>query len=126
MPHQVTPFLMFDGVAENAMNFFPSLSYDWEILEIERHGPGEPPGEGAVKRAILSLSGQKLICIDSPVDHDFPFTPSFSIFVDCESESEVQRVFNGLSDEEEILMPLDNYGISSIFGWVNNRFGVSW
>ena len=67
-----------------------------------------------------------MIYIDSPVKHDFTFTPSMSIFVDCEDEGELIKAFNQLSSEGEVLMPLDNYGFSTKFGLVNDRFGVSW
>ena len=49
-----------------------------------------------------------------------------SIFVDCDSRSELERVFAALSDGGEVFMPLDNYRFSEAFGWVIDRFGVSW
>ena len=65
-------------------------------------------------------------CTDSPPVHDFTFTPSFSIFVDVASAEELDRLFAGLSEGGAVLMPLDEYGFSRRFGWVNDRFGVSW
>lgn len=58
--------------------------------------------------------------------HDFTFTPSISLFVECESEMELEVAYQALSAGGELLMPLDNYGFSTRFGWVNDRFGVSW
>jgi predicted 3-demethylubiquinone-9 3-methyltransferase (glyoxalase superfamily) len=66
------------------------------------------------------------MCIDSPVKHPFSFTPSMSLFVDCESEAELEAVFVQHSTGGSVLMPLDNYGFSTRFGWVNDRFGESW
>ena len=126
MARAVVPFLMFDGVAENAMRFYISLFSDSGIKHIEQYGPDEQGKEGAIKRADFTVSGCDRICIDSPVKHDFTFTPSMSIFVDCEDEGELIKAFNQLSSEGEVLMPLDNYGFSTKFGWVNDRFGVSW
>lgn len=128
MANKVTPHLMFIGVAEEAMNFYVSLFADSEILRIYRYRPGEQGKEGTVKRADFKLSGQDFICIDSPPVHDFTFTPSISIFVDCESENELQGAFDQLSAGGEVLMPLDDYGVawSSRFCWINDRFGVSW
>jgi predicted 3-demethylubiquinone-9 3-methyltransferase (glyoxalase superfamily) len=120
---------MFLGVAEEAMNLYTSFLADSEILRIYRYGPGEQGAEGTIKRAAFTLGGQDFICIDSPPVHDFTFTPSISIFVDCESETELQEAFDQLSAGGEVLMPLDDYGFSSIssrFGWINDRFGVSW
>lgn len=126
MARTVTPFLMFEGVAEEAMNLYVSLFRDSEISHIERYGPGEPGAEGSVKRAVFVLGGQRFLCIDSSEKHDFGFTPAISIFVDCESKAELDEAFKQLSAGGEVLMPLDNYGFSTEFGWVNDRFGVSW
>lgn len=126
MAHQITPQLMFQSGAEEAMRLYISLFKNSEIKHIERYGPEAHRLEGAVKKAVLSLNGLELICIDSPVEHAFGFTPSISLFVDCESESELNEAFAKLSDEGAVLMPLDNYGFSFKFAWVNDRFGVSW
>lgn len=64
--------------------------------------------------------------IDSPVHHAFKFTPASSLFVDCASESVIERIARDLSDGGEVLMPLSNYGFSRKFTWLNDRFGVSW
>ena len=126
MARAVATFLMFEGVAEEAINFYASLFAGSEIGQIERYGPGEQGPEGTVKRAELSLSQHRLMFFDSPVKHNFTFTPAISLFVECESEAEQERAFQELSAGGQILMPLDNYGFSTRFGWVNDRFGVSW
>jgi predicted 3-demethylubiquinone-9 3-methyltransferase (glyoxalase superfamily) len=79
-----------------------------------------------VKRADFTLAGHDMICIDSPVKHAFTFTPSVSIFIDCDDEAELERAYQALSTGGRALMPLGNYGFSKKFGWVNDRFGVSW
>jgi predicted 3-demethylubiquinone-9 3-methyltransferase (glyoxalase superfamily) len=66
------------------------------------------------------------MCSDSPVKHGFSFTPSSSTFVDFDSTSELERVFSVLSEGGQVLMPLGNYGFSEKFGWLNDKFGVSW
>ncbi len=126
MAHTVTPFLMFDGVAENAMRFYVSLFNDSEITRLERYGRQEQGREGSIKRADFLLGRQRFMCMDSPVKHAFSFTPSMSIFIECETEAELEQVYKQLSDGGEVLMPLDDYGLSKRFGWLNDRFGVSW
>ena len=126
MARKITTHLMFEGTAEEALKFYVSLFQDSEIVQIERYGPGEQGAEGSFKRATFTLAGQDFICFDSPVKHEFSFTPSISLFVECESEAEVEEIFSRLSSGGSILMPLDNYEFSSKFGWVNDRFGVSW
>ena len=61
-----------------------------------------------------------------PLKHAFTFTPSISLFVDCESEAELERVFTQVSAGGVVLMPVGNYGFSTKFGWLSDRFGVSW
>ncbi len=58
--------------------------------------------------------------------HGFGFTPAMSLFVECESEAELDAAFGRLSEGGNVLMPVGNYGFSSRFGWLTDRFGVSW
>jgi predicted 3-demethylubiquinone-9 3-methyltransferase (glyoxalase superfamily) len=126
MARKITTHLMFEGVAEEAMNFYISLFAGSEIKQVERYGPGELGAESTVKIATFTLAGQDFICIDSPIKHAFTFTPSISLFVDCESEAELERVFTQLSAGGAVLMPVGDYGFSTKFGWATDRFGVSW
>ena len=126
MGTQVRPFLMFTGEAEAAMTFYVSLFPDSEIGDVVRYGAGEAGPEGTIMRASFRIGDQTILCTDSPPVHDFTFTPSFSLFVDCASNAELERLVAALSDDGATLMPLDNYGFSRRFAWVNDRFGVSW
>ncbi len=126
MADSVVPFLMFEGCAEKAMNFYISLFPNSAVNRIERYGPGEPGAEGSVKRADFTVSGQPIMCIDSPVKHGFTFTPSVSLFVECESEAELDSAFGQLSSGGSVLMPPAGYGFSTKFAWINDQFGVSW
>lgn len=126
MDSKVQPFLMFHGKAEEAMNFYVSLFPGGEVLEVTRYGADQAGAEGWVMRARFSIGSQTILCIDSPVKHDFTFTPAFSLFVECESEEELQRLYSSLAEGGVALMPLNNYGFSRQFGWVNDRYGVSW
>lgn len=126
MVESVRPFLMFQGDAEAAMSFYVSLLPDTKILSIDRYGPGEAGAEGSVMKAMFSVVGQTVICIDSPVKHDFGFTPSFSFFVTCSSEQEITRLAAALAEGGTVYMPLGNYGFSRLFAWVGDRYGVSW
>ncbi len=124
---KVLPFLMFqDGKAEEAMNFYTSLMEDSEITNLVRYGANESGDEGTIMQATFILKGQEFMCIDSNVKHEFSFTPSFSIYVTCNTEDEILSLYQRLIEDGHALMPLDNYGFSKKFGWVNDRFGVSW
>ena len=127
MPKQIAPFLMFQGgVAEQAMSFYTSLFDDGRIVEVARFGPDGPGPEGTVLVARFRLAGQEFLCSDSSVTHGFSFTPSLSIWIETESEDELARLFAALGDGGATLMPLGGYGFSRRFGWVNDRYGVSW
>jgi predicted 3-demethylubiquinone-9 3-methyltransferase (glyoxalase superfamily) len=126
MLQKIRTFLMFEGQAEQAMNFYLSLFKNTRIVDIARYGPGEPGAEGSVMLAVFSLDGQEFMCIDSPAKHGFTFTPSMSLFVSCETAAEVDALFAKLSDGGQVMMPLDKYPFSDRFGWVSDRFGVSW
>ncbi|MEH7130549.1 VOC family protein [Neobacillus drentensis] len=124
---KVTPFLMFqDGKAEEAMNYYISIIDDSEITSITRYGANESGDEGTVMQATFSVKGQEFMCIDSNLKHQFSFTPSFSIFVTCDTEEEINNLYLKLSEGGQALMPIGNYGFSQRFGWLNDRFGVSW
>ncbi|MGS2780178.1 VOC family protein [Robertmurraya sp. GLU-23] len=124
---KVTPFLMFqDGKAEEAMNYYISIIEESEITSIVRYGANESGDEGTVMQATFSLKGQEFMCIDSNLKHQFTFTPSFSIFVTCDTEEEINNVYHKLIEGGQALMPIGDYGFSQRFGWLNDRFGVSW
>ncbi|WP_369899630.1 VOC family protein [Bacillus manliponensis] len=122
---KVTPFLMFEGNAEEAMNYYTSLIEDSHIINISRYGANQQGTEGSVMLATFSLKGQEFMCIDSNVKHKFTFTPSFSLFLTCDSEEELERLYENLKDGDA-LMPIGDYGFSKRFGWIVDKYGVSW
>jgi predicted 3-demethylubiquinone-9 3-methyltransferase (glyoxalase superfamily) len=126
MSQKITTFLMFEGKAEEAMTFYLSLFDDAKVVDITRYGPGQPGAEGTVQHATFTLAGQEYMCIDSNVAHAFGFTPAISLYVQCDSADEIERLFAALSEQGQVLMGLDSYGFSTRFGWVSDRFGVSW
>lgn len=123
---KITTFLMFEGDAEEAMTFYISLFDDAEVVNITRYGVNGQGAEGSVQHATFSLAGGQFMCIDSAVKHEFTFTPAISLFVQCDNEAEITRLYAALAEGGAELMPLGNYGFSAKFGWVNDRFGVSW
>ena len=122
----VQPFLMFEGKAEEAMNFYVSLFPNAKVVNNERYGPNRAGAEGSVMKASFSIGNQTVLCTDSIVKHTFSFTPAFSFFVDCRSEEEIGRIYAALSAGGTELMPLGEYGFSRKFSWINDRYGVSW
>ncbi|MFG1709826.1 VOC family protein [Nonomuraea sp. M3C6] len=127
MTQKINTFLMFqNGDAEEAMTFYTSLFDDAKVVRLTRYGPGEQGAEGKIKNAAFTLAGQEYMCFDSDPRHAFTFTPSISLFVGCDTEKDLDRLYAALSEGGQELMPLSSYGFSTKFGWVNDRFGVSW
>ena len=127
MPSSIHPFLMFqDRQAEEAMRFYASLFADATILEVVHFGQEGPGVAGTLLRGRLSILGREILFFDSPVPHAFNFTPAWSFFVECQDETEIDRLYGALVDRGVALMGLGNHGFSQKFAWVNDRFGVSW
>ncbi len=126
MATEINPFLMFVGEAEAAMNFYMSLFADSKIENLSHYGAEGPGAAGTVKQATLVLLGRRYEFFDSPVRHAFSFTPAISFAVACDDVGEVDRLFAGLSQGGQVLMELDAYPFARRFGWVNDKFGVSW
>lgn len=123
---KIKTFLMFEGNAEEAINFYVSLFGNSSILNINRYGPADEGPEGKVMNAVFSLNGQLFMCTDSFIKHDFTFTPAMSLLVTCETVIELEKLYNQLSEGGSIMMPLDKYPFSEKFAWVSDKYGVSW
>ncbi len=123
---KITTFLTFFGNAEEAMQCYVSLFERSEVLSIVRYGPDTPDFEGKVIHAAFTLNGQQFMCIDSNVQHEWGFTPAISLYVACESEEEVDRLYERLSEDGEVFMPLGAYPFSEKYVWLRDRYGVSW
>lgn len=127
MKKQMMTSLTFqDNNAENAMNFYVELFENSKIINIERWGKEGPGKEGTILQATFDLNGNLFICSDSPPVHNWDFTPAVSIYIECENEGEIDRLYSKLSENGKVAMPMDNYGFSQKFGWVVDKYGVSW
>ena len=124
-------FLMFVGdqcgKAEEAIKLYISLFKNSQITHIERWKSDEPGGkEGLIKQATFTLDGTEYMVSENTFEHGFTFTPATSIYVNCADETELQSLFQQLSEGGSVMMPIDNYGFSTRFGWLADKYGVSW
>lgn len=122
--NKITPFLWFDNQAEEAMNFYVSVFKNSEVHDVNRYGEGAPQPEGTVMTASFRLAGQEFTALNG--GPAFNFTPAVSFFVGCETEGEVDAVWSALVDGGSVLMEIDKYPFSDKYGWLNDRYGVSW
>ena len=124
MATRIRTHIMFEGVAEEAMKYYVSLFPNSVVLDSQRYEEGD--SKGKLYLGTFTLAGREFMCIDSPIKHEFGITPAISIFVDCDSAAEQEALLEALSTDGQVLMPLDDYGFSSRFAWLQDRFGVSW
>jgi len=112
---KITPFLWFDGRAEEAMNFYTSVFRNSKIVNMSRYGKGAPSGlEGTVMMGTITLDGQDFMLLNGgPV---FSFTPAVSFFINCETQEEIDYFWGRLLEGGE----------ESRCGWLKDKFGLSW
>jgi predicted 3-demethylubiquinone-9 3-methyltransferase (glyoxalase superfamily) len=126
----VMPFLMFcreqHGKAEEAITFYCSMFPDSRIVRIDRYGPGDNEPEGTLRVATFELGGKPMMAIDSAAPHQFSFTPAISMWIECASTDEQERLAAALLEGGAALMPLGDYGFSKRFCWIADRYGVTW
>jgi predicted 3-demethylubiquinone-9 3-methyltransferase (glyoxalase superfamily) len=113
------------GRAEEAMNLYVSAFERSRVIGVERWRPDDG-GERGIKLAHFELVGQEFRAMDSAFPHQFSFTPAISIAVEFDSEQKLDSTWERLGDGATALMPLTAYDFSPRFGWLQDRFGVSW
>lgn len=115
---KITPFLWFDNQAEEAVNDYVSIFQNAKILNVARYNDdgaqasGRPGG--SVMTVVFQIDGQQFIALNGgPV---FTFTPAISFVVNCETQDEVDRLWDRLSAGGE----------PQQCGWLKDKYGVSW
>lgn len=121
---KATPFLMFQGQAQDALALYREVFPDFEQQALQEHPPGSMAGQVAMAR--IQIGGQEVMLNDSPPVHAFTFTPSSSIFIECDDEAQLRTLAEKLGNGGGVMMPIDNYGFSTLFTWLADKFGVSW
>ena len=125
---KITPFLWFDNNAEEAVNFYTSLFKNSKEGSASRYDEAGAQVSGRPKGSVMTvqfqLYGQNFTALNGgPL---FKFNPSVSFFVNCKTENEVQKLWDKLSDGGKALMPLDKYPFSEKYGWIQDKYGLSW
>jgi predicted 3-demethylubiquinone-9 3-methyltransferase (glyoxalase superfamily) len=111
---KITPFLWFDHQAEEAANFYVSLFENSRITAITHYGEGAPLPKGTVLTVAFELAGQKFVALNGgPLYH---FTEAISFVVNCETQAEIDRFWDKLSDA----------GSQIQCGWLKDKYGLSW
>ena len=111
---KITTFLWFNDKAEEAANLYVSVFKNSKIDSISRYGDAGPGPKGSVMTVNFQLEGQKFIALNG--GPHFSFTPAISLFVNCESQPEVDRLWDKLSEG----------GRKDRCGWLQDRYGLSW
>ena len=111
---KVIPFLWYDSDAEAAAELYTSLFPNSRILEVTRYGSAGPGPEGSAMIVSFELDGQRFLALNGGPAH--PFTEAVSLQIDCETQEEVDRYWDALTDGGE----------ESVCGWLKDRWGLSW
>jgi predicted 3-demethylubiquinone-9 3-methyltransferase (glyoxalase superfamily) len=111
---KITPFLWFNGQAEEAANLYTSLFKNSKIGNIARYGEAGPGPKGSVMSVTFQLDGQEFIALNG--GPQFTFSPAVSFLVSCETQEEVDRLWEKLSEG----------GRTNRCGWLQDKFGLSW
>lgn len=111
---KITPFLWFDGKAEEAMNFYVSIFKNSKIANVVRYGEAGPGPKGTVITATFQLEGQEFIALNG--GPQFKFTEAVSFWVSCETQEEIDDMWEKLSAGGE----------KGRCGWLKDRYGLSW
>jgi len=111
---KITPFLWFDSQAEEAMNFYMSIFKNSKVERISRYGEAGPGPKGSVMSVEFVLEGQTFMALNA--GPHFQFTPAISFFVNCETQKEVDELWEKLSEG----------GSKERCGWLKDKFGLSW
>ena len=114
------------GRAAEALDLYAATVPGVEVGSVVRVTDPTDPRVGDVRHAEFSIGGTPFVAFDSDGPHAFGFTPAVSIWVDLGTEAELDSTFARLSDGGTVRMPVDDYGFSTRFAWVDDRFGVSW
>jgi predicted 3-demethylubiquinone-9 3-methyltransferase (glyoxalase superfamily) len=112
---KITTYLWFDDNAEEAMNFYVSIFKNSRILDVMRYGDAGPGPKGTVMCGTFQLEGQEFIALNG--GPHFKFTEAISLFVSCESQAEVDGLWERLTADG---------GAPSQCGWLRDKFGLSW
>lgn len=117
--------LWFNQEAEEAANFYAGVFKNVKISNIARSPADTPSGKaGTVLTVSFNIEGQQFMGLNG--GPQFKPNPSISFFVHCKTASEVTRLWKKLSDGGIIRMPLDKYFFSKKYGWIEDKFGISW
>jgi predicted 3-demethylubiquinone-9 3-methyltransferase (glyoxalase superfamily) len=111
---KITPFLWFDTNAQEAMDFYVSVFKNSKVISITRYGEGMPGPKGTVMTGKILLDGQEFVLLNG--GPQFSFSQAISFVINCESQDEVDRYWENLSDGGE----------KQPCGWLKDKFGVSW
>ncbi len=125
---KISPFLWFDDNAGEAVNFYTATFKNSKAGKPVRYTDAGAEAahkpKGSVMTASFELEGHNFTAINGgPI---FKFTPAISFFVNCETKEEVQQLWDKLSSGGKSLMPLDKYSFSEKYGWIQDKYGLSW
>lgn len=121
--NMLRPFITVEGIAEKLLEYYKSIFSDYKLISLTKH---KEPHHNLVMLAIFSIKNQEFMISDSFISHEWKINPGISFFIDTIDKNELSKLSDKLSKGGKIHMPIDNYGFSTLFTWVEDKFGVNW
>ena len=112
---KITPFLWFDFIGTQAVDFYASVFKDFKRGAIVPYGFGQPGPEGEPMTIEFSILGQDFVALNG--GPDFKFNESVSFAINCKTQDEIDYYWEKLPA---------NGGKTSVCGWVSDKFGLAW
>ena len=115
------PFLTYDGQAFEALEYYKDVFQNFDIIQLINYD-----SSNKIQQAVIQIGNMRLMLRDSEVPSEFTFTPSMSVYIECEDLNEIEVLYRKLKKNGAIHIPLDDYQMSRRYASIQDQFGVSW
>lgn len=115
------PYLIFNGDAFDALEYYKEIFLDFDILQMTNYD-----SSNKIQQAVIRMSNLHLIIGDSELSEPSQNSPETSIYIECDDLNEIEMLYRKLKRKGVIHVPLDDYEISKRYAWIQDKFGVYW
>jgi predicted 3-demethylubiquinone-9 3-methyltransferase (glyoxalase superfamily) len=113
---KITPFLWFQDHGEEAIAFYTTVFKNAKVMQTTRYGDEVPGPKGKVMSATLEIEGQQFMVLNGGPAEGFTFSPAISFFVSCETQAEIDELWEKLTEGGRELQ----------CGWLTDKYGITW
>ena len=118
---EAMPLLTFEGRAFEALKYYKEVFHHFDIIQLVNYADSNK-----IQQSVIRIGDMHLMIKDSEIPFEFTFTPSMSVYIECEDLNEIELLYRKLKKNGAIHVPLDDYNMSRRYAWIQDQFGVSW